>query len=164
MLNGHCNFDSHGFDECDTRFSLDDLRTVDMGTYTMKLLSNSDRLYKLKNERAAALLETMSKYRQQGLFCDVVLCVHDCLYPAHKIILASASSYFASMFGQRGHIEAETSRSIDLTQTVPCTRVMNIILDFLYTSQVTLNDQCVSTIVFSFLKRSATGTLERNLS
>jgi hypothetical protein len=114
-----------------------------MGKYTMKLLAGSDRLYQLKTDRAAHIMNTMALYRKEELFCDVGLCVKGQRYLAHKIVLASASSYFASMFGQAGHIESRTTQDIDLTKLVPCSNAMNIIIDFLYTSQVQLNDKCV---------------------
>ena len=145
MLTGHSKFDANGIDELDDGlFSMNELSTFETPKFTMKLLSNTDRLYKLKPDRATQTMDAMAAYRNQGLFCDVVLCVKNQRYPAHKIVLASATSYFASMFGQPGHIEAQANRDINLSGLVPCPTVMNVILDFIYTSQVQLNDQCVS--------------------
>jgi len=144
MLNGHSQLDSNGIDELDGLLSMSDLSEFDMGKYVMKLLSGTDRLYKLKTDRSVRIMDTMALYRKEELFCDVCLCVKGARHPAHKIVLASASSYFASMFGQPAHIEAHTTQDIDLTKLVPCPFAMNIILDFLYTSQVQLNDKCVS--------------------
>jgi hypothetical protein len=150
MLNGHSQLDSNGIDELDGLLSMSDLSIFDMGKYTMKLQSGTDRLYRLKPDRAAHIMNTMAIYRKDEIFCDVVLCVKGLRYPAHKIVLTSASSYFASMFGQSGHSEAHTTQDIDLTKSVPCPNVMSIILDFLYTSQVQLNDKCVGEISFIF--------------
>ncbi|CAF3272592.1 unnamed protein product [Rotaria socialis] len=148
MLNGHSQVDTSGIDELDGFLALNNLNEFDMGTYIMKLLSGgSDRLYQLKPSRAARLFDTMNMYRKQELFCDVSLCVKGQRCLAHKVVLASASSYFASMFGQSGHIEAHTTEDIDLTELVPCPYAMNIILDFLYTSQVQLNDKCVMPVL-----------------
>ncbi len=109
----------------------------------MKLLTGSDRHYQLKTNRASRLMDTMALYRKQELFCDVSLCVKGQRHLAHKIVLASTSPYFASMFGPSGHIEAHTTQDIDLTKLIPCSNTLNIILDFLYTSQVQLNDKIV---------------------
>jgi hypothetical protein len=145
MLDEHSHVaDTNGLDELDGLLSLSDLSEFDMGKYTMKLLAGSDRLYKLKNDRSSKLLETMATYRKEKRFCDVVLCVKGERYPAHKIVLASASSFFASMFGQPGHIEARTTEDIDLTKLVPCPFSMGMILDFIYSSEIQLNDKCVS--------------------
>jgi hypothetical protein len=143
MFNGDSQQDSNILDELDGLLSLSDLSEFDMGKYTMKLLTGTDRLYKYKNDRTSRLMEVMAMYRTEERFCDVALCVKGQRHPAHKIVLASASSYFASMFGQSGHIEARTTEDIDLTKLVPCPAAMNIILDFIYTSQVQLNDQYV---------------------
>ena len=143
MLNGHSQQDNNGLTELNGLFSMKDLCELDMGKYTMKLLTGSDRLYTLKTDRSAQLMDTMAKYRKEERFCDVVLCVKDVRYPAHKVVLASVSTYFASMFGESGHIEACTTKDIDLTKLVPCPRAMSIILDFMYTSRVQLNEKCV---------------------
>lgn len=143
MLNGHSQQDSNILDELDGLFSLSDLSEFDMGKYTMKVLTGTDRLYKLKSDRTTRIMDAMAMYRKEERFCDVSLCVKGQRHPAHKIVLASASSYFASMFGQSRHIEARTTEDIDLTKLVPCPFAMNVILDFIYTSQVQLNDQYV---------------------
>ncbi len=143
MLNGHYQVDSNEVDELDEFVSLNDLRESDMGKYIVKLLPGSDRLYQYKTDRSDRLITTMAMYREKELFCDVSLRVKGQRYLAHKIVLASASSYFASMFGQSGHIEAHTTQDIDLTELVSCPYALNIVLNFIYTSQVQLNDRCV---------------------
>lgn len=150
MLNGHSQIETNGIDELDGFLSMNDLNEFDMGRYTVKLLSGSDRLYQLKADRAGRLVETMNIYRKQELFCDVSLSVKGHRTLAHKVVLASASTYFGSMFGQPGHIEANTTNDIDMSKLVPCPYAMNMILDFLYTSQVQLNDKNVSCIEFIF--------------
>ncbi len=144
MLNGHSEIYPNEIDEIDGLLSLNDLSEFDMGKYTMKLLPGTDRIYRLKTDRAANIMNTMAMYREKELFCDVSLRVKGQRHLAHKIVLASASSYFASMFGQSGHIEAHTTQDIDLTELVSCPHAMNIVLNFLYTSQVQLNDKCVN--------------------
>lgn len=142
MLNGHSQ-DYNGMDELNGLLFLDELSEFDMGKYTMKLLKGSDRLYKLKTDRHARLMDTMAVYRKEERYCDVALCVQGVRFPAHKIVLASVSSYFASMFGRSGHIEASTTEDIDLTKLIPCPRAMTVILDFIYTSRIQLNDRMV---------------------
>ena len=144
MIHGHSQFDTNGTDELDEFLSVDHLNEFDMGKYTMKLLPGSDRLYQLKTDRAVRFMNNMNMYRQQELFCDISLRIKNHRYLAHRVILASVSPYFASMFGKSGHIEAHTVEDIDLTKLIPCPATMNIILNFLYTSQIQLNDKCVS--------------------
>lgn len=145
MLNGHSQLPSQtsDIDELDGFLSMNGLNVIDMGKFIMKIQPNSDYVYQLKTDRASGAMNMMAKYREEGLFCDVILLVNDQQHPAHKIVLASTSRYFASMFGQPAHIEAQTNQVIDLSKTVRCPHVMTIILNFLYTSQVQLNDNCV---------------------
>ncbi|CAF0965904.1 unnamed protein product [Adineta steineri] len=126
---------------------MNELKIFDMGKYTMKALSGSDRFYQLKSDRTAHLVNTMAMYRQDGRFCDVNLCVNGQRFSAHKIVLAAACPYFCAMFNQTGHIEAHTAQDIDLSQTVRCSTAMSLILDFLYTSQIQLNDKCVLSVL-----------------
>ena len=147
MLDGRSPSAMNTFDELDLLPSLDDLSEFDMGKYTMKLLTGTDRLYKIKTDRSSRLLETMAKYREEERFCDVVLCVKDERIPAHKLVLVSASPYFASMFGQSAHIEARTTEDIDLTKLIHCPTVVRKIVDFIYTSQIELNDKLVKTTI-----------------
>ena len=146
MLNGHYQEDFNEINELDGLFSLNDLGEFDMGKYTMKLLSGSgtDRLYRLKSDHASGMMNAMAMYREKQLFCDVTLRVQGQRHLAHKIVLASASSYFASMFGPAGHLEARTTQDIDLSKLIECPNAMQSILTFLYTSEIQLNDQCVS--------------------
>ncbi|CAF0764574.1 unnamed protein product [Adineta ricciae] len=151
MLNGHSQIDTNGLDDLDGLLSMNELNEFDMGKYTMKILSGSDRFYQIKSSRAAQLANTMAMYRKDGLFCDVSLCVSGQRFLAHKVVLASACPYFSSMFGSGGHVESQTLQDIDLSQTVPCSNAMSIILDFLYTSQVQLNDKCVLGVLIGSL-------------
>lgn len=143
MLDGHSQQDTNEFDELDGLLSMNELTDFDMGKYTMKLLAGTDRLYKLKNDRSSKLMETMSTFRQEQRFCDVVLSVKGERHLAHKVVLASASSYFASMFGQPRHIEAHTTDDIDLSKLIHCPIAMSLILDFIYTSQIQLSEKVV---------------------
>ncbi|UJR14598.1 hypothetical protein I4U23_001593 [Adineta vaga] len=147
MINGqsqHSVDDSNDFDQL---FSMSELGEFDMGKYTMKILPNSDRLYQYKVDRVAHRLKAMDDYRQEKRFCDAVLCVKGVRHPVHKLVLASASSYFASMFTHEDTIETSTSDDIDLTKLIPCSAAMKIIIDFIYTSQVQLNDKIVMPVL-----------------
>ena len=127
-------------DELDGLLSMSDLSELDMGRYTMKLLSGADRLYRLKTPHSTQLMQNMVQYRKEGRYCDVILRVNDQRYPAHRVTLASASAYFASMFDQSSHVNAD---EIDLGKMIPCHVALNTILDFIYTSEIQLNDKRV---------------------
>ena len=42
--------------------------------------------------------ERLAEFRDNGLLCDLLLCVGDKEIPAHRVILAAASPYFRAMF------------------------------------------------------------------
>jgi hypothetical protein len=48
----------------------------------------------------------MNKLRQAEHLCDVTLKVDQTLFPAHRLILAAASDYFAAMF--TGEVDSST--------------------------------------------------------
>lgn len=44
------------------------------------------------------LIARMNKLRKAEHLCDVTLKVEQVLFPAHRLVLAAASDYFAAMF------------------------------------------------------------------
>jgi len=50
------------------------------------------------SDHSSDAFENLAEFRDLGLLCDIVLCVEDKEIPAHRVILASASPYFRSMF------------------------------------------------------------------
>jgi len=70
-------------------------------------------------------------------FCDVHFVVGEKEISAHKIILASHSSYFNNMLSEN-YI---TIKNKDITPNS-----IELLIDFLYTSQLTINDSNVQVI------------------
>ena len=150
MLNGHSQNGVTESDDFDQLFSLSDLNEFDMGKYIMKILPGSDRFYRYKTDRASRMLSIMDSQRKEGRFCDAVLCVKGERHPVHKLVLASASSYFASLFSHQNMSQGNALQEVDLTKTVPCPVALKIIIDFIYTSEVQLNDKIVRMDGFFF--------------
>ena len=76
-------------------------------------------------------LEGMNSMRLSGLLCDVTLVADSTEVPAHKMLLASSSSYFCAMF--TGFTERDSSRVV-LQGVDP--EALHILVDYVYTSQV----------------------------
>ena len=76
-------------------------------------------------------LEGMNSMRLSGLLCDVTLVADNTEVPAHKMVLASSSSYFCAMF--TGFTERDSSRVV-LQGVDP--EALHILVDYVYTSQV----------------------------
>ena len=64
-------------------------------------------------EKAKTAMATIDSYRESNYLCDVVICTEDGQrFPAHRIILASASDFFSTMFGG-AFLESERNRTDD---------------------------------------------------
>ncbi|XP_065837940.1 kelch-like protein 20 [Oscarella lobularis] len=58
-------------------------------------------------------MATIDSYRESNYLCDVVICTEDGQrFPAHRIILASASDFFSAMFGG-AFLESDRNRTDD---------------------------------------------------
>ena len=148
MLSDPSLQDENELDDLNGLLFMDNFLELDMGKYTIKHLPGSERLYKLKMDRSARLMDAMASYRKEQRYCDVIFRLKESQHPAHKVVLASGSAYFAAMFSQPCRSEARTTEVIDFTSLVSCPLVMNMILDFIYTSQVQLNDKTVRIVSF----------------
>lgn len=143
MLSEQSQETNNAPDEFDQLFSMSELGEFDMGKYTMKILPNSNRLYHYKVDRLADRLKLLNDYRQENRFCDAILSVKGVQFPVHKIVLASASGFFASMFDHQKNGEAGTPGDFDLSKLTSCPKALELILDFIYTSEIQLNDKVV---------------------
>lgn len=133
-------------DELDQLLSMNELSEIDVGKFVVRYLQGSERVYILKDINDQSLMKTMANFRKQGLFCDVSFLIHGTILSAHKIVLASASQYFAAMFSNNKYIESQTNQPIDLTNVLPCSMIFETILEFLYTSEIHINEKFVSSV------------------
>ncbi|CAH1243981.1 kelch-like ECH-associated protein 1 [Branchiostoma lanceolatum] len=95
------------------------------------------------NGHAEEALEVMNMLREHHQLCDVTLKVTyqdklDTFY-AHKVVLAAASPYFKAMF--TGGLKECKMQEIPIEGVHPC--VMNRLIEFAYTSRITLKDMTV---------------------
>jgi len=86
-----------------------------------------------KNVRTAALW-------REGKFCDVQLRVGSELFPAHRLVLAAASDYFAARFD--GQFKDALEPIVDILEMEP--HVFALALDYMYDSSCSVPD--VSTL------------------
>lgn len=90
-------------------------------------------------------LKTMNDLRRKGELCDVVLHVDGRQFPAHRIVLAGASSYLRAMF-TNGMLESGM-KDIKL-QGVEAS-VMESLLDFAYTGNIDVTVENVQALLSS---------------
>ena len=77
-------------------------------------------------------LEKMNKFRKEGALCDVILEAADgAKFHAHKLVLASSSSYFQAMFtgemveSRKDHVKLDVQ-----------SRTLEVLIDFVYTNKI----------------------------
>ena len=81
---------------------------------------------------SSSLLQELQRMRETGTLCDVTLQVGECCVPAHRIVLAAASPFFAGMFVS----DMRESRSgiVQLPKLDPC--AVKSLVEFAYSSQI----------------------------
>ncbi|NWH24957.1 KLH13 protein, partial [Grus americana] len=82
------------------------------------------------------LLERLSSLRSQSVLCDVTLEAEGVCFPAHKIILASASNYCKILFV--GNLEAGSPDGNIRLEAVSAAGLRNV-LDFIYSNKLDLS-------------------------
>ncbi|XP_066295552.1 kelch-like protein 20 isoform X1 [Branchiostoma lanceolatum] len=88
-------------------------------------------------------LEAINSLRKRRELCDVVLIVGDRRIYAHRVILAACSPYFHAMFTG----ELAESRQTEVIIRDIDERAMELLIDFAYTSQITVEESNVQTLL-----------------
>ncbi|XP_022171365.1 kelch-like protein 3 isoform X1 [Myzus persicae] len=96
-------------------------------------------------KRLSLSYEALNNMRRNNKFCDVQFVVGDKNISAHKAILASHSKYFDSMF--TGNFKDSTLLEIKNKEITP--NSFEQLIDFLYTSQLTINDSNVQELLMA---------------
>ena len=88
-------------------------------------------------------LEMINILRRQRELCDVVIVVNETKIYAHRIILSACSPYFRAMFTG----ELAESRQTEVTIRDIDERAMEQLIDFAYSSTVTVEESNVQTLL-----------------
>lgn len=85
------------------------------------------------------LLDSLNETRNTTEHCDVFLRVEEKIFPAHRVVLASSSSYFRAMFPPSScFTEAEADNSEICLKSVD-KRAVRDVLDYFYTGRLEFN-------------------------
>ncbi|KAM9708745.1 kelch-like ECH-associated protein 1A [Menidia menidia] len=107
--------------------------------------------YTLENHASRAL-GVMDEFRRQDMLCDLVLHVtykeRTVDFKVHKVVLASCSPYFRAMF-TRGFKECRAS---EVTLRDVCPEVVGRLIDFAYTSHITVGEKCVLHVLLGAMR------------
>ncbi|OCU00689.1 kelch-like ECH-associated protein 1A [Xenopus laevis] len=107
--------------------------------------------YTIENHTSKAF-EKMDELRRNNLLCDVLLRVShngkEENFHAHKIVLASCSPFFRAMFTnnfRECHAREVTIKDI-------CPKVMQWLIEFAYTSRITVGEKCVLHVLLAAMR------------
>lgn len=89
------------------------------------------------------VLTCFNELRKNGVFTDVILSADDMEFPCHRAILVAGSKYFRAMFTNDHRESREMLVQINGMQS----HVMNWILEYLYTSKVTITTDNVQLLL-----------------
>ena len=101
------------------------------------------KLTKVSDRHPKMLLESIACLRKTNELCDVVLNVGNSKIRAHKIILSASSPYFRAMFCS----ELAESKQTEVTIKDIDENAMEILIDFCYTSKITVDEKSVQTVL-----------------
>ncbi|XP_037551411.1 kelch-like ECH-associated protein 1A [Nematolebias whitei] len=107
--------------------------------------------YTVENHASRSFL-VMDEFRRHEVLCDLILRVTfkemAINFKVHKVVLASCSAYFRAMF-TRGFKECSAS---EVTLRDVCPEVMGRLIDFAYTSRITMGEKCVLHLLLAAMR------------
>ena len=101
-------------------------------------MSSSYRSLKCRLE---GLLSKMSEMRDSRSLTDVTLKVCEKSFDAHRVVLAASSEYFSAMF--TGGMQEGSQKEIELKDDSLTPAALQIILDFVYKSEINITEENV---------------------
>ena len=92
------------------------------------------------------LLSKCSQFRREGEFIDIRLKVGDTLFPAHRVVLASYSNYFHSIFTDGKEANQEV---IEMKDKSISPQILKIVMDSIYTGDLHVNQKSVFEVLLA---------------
>ena len=92
------------------------------------------------------LLSKCSQFRREGEFIDIRLKVGDTLFPAHRVVLASYSDYFHSIFTDGKEANQEV---IEMKDKSISPQILKIVMDSIYTGDLHVNHKSVFEVLLT---------------
>ncbi|XP_017281943.1 kelch-like protein 7 isoform X2 [Kryptolebias marmoratus] len=105
----------------------------------------SERKCATKEEyrQLSSIMGVMNNLRKQGTLCDVTLVVQGRHFPAHRVVLASASHFFSLMFTTR--MMESMSHEVELRSAEP--EIIELLIEFIYTARISVNSSNVQSLL-----------------
>lgn len=94
----------------------------------------------LQHEHAISILRNLQKDRKDDQeFCDALICTESRNFSIHKCVVAAASAFFQKLFSSKMKESYESKVNISNVSA----EIMEVILDFIYTSVLNISDDNV---------------------
>uniref|UniRef100_A0A668A837 Kelch-like ECH-associated protein 1a n=1 Tax=Myripristis murdjan TaxID=586833 RepID=A0A668A837_9TELE len=97
---------------------------------------------------ASSSMKVMDEFRRHEMLCDLVLHVTYKEKMVHKVVLASCSPYFRAMFTS----SFKECRASEVTLRDVCPQVVGRLIDFAYTSRITVGEKCVLHVLLAAMR------------
>uniref|UniRef100_A0A668AIH5 Kelch-like ECH-associated protein 1a n=1 Tax=Myripristis murdjan TaxID=586833 RepID=A0A668AIH5_9TELE len=101
---------------------------------------------------ASSSMKVMDEFRRHEMLCDLVLHVtykeKMVDFKVHKVVLASCSPYFRAMFTS----SFKECRASEVTLRDVCPQVVGRLIDFAYTSRITVGEKCVLHVLLAAMR------------
>ena len=92
------------------------------------------------------LLSKCFEFRREGEFIDIRLKVGDTLFPAHRVVLASYSDYFHSIFTDGKEANQEV---IEMKDKSISPEIFKIVMDSIYSGELHVNQKSVFEVLLA---------------
>ena len=92
------------------------------------------------------LLSKCSQFRREGEFIDIRLKVGDTFFPAHRVVLASYSDYFHSIFTDGKEANQEV---IEMKEKSFSPEIFKIVMNSIYTGDLHVNQKSVCEVLLA---------------
>ncbi|KAF3845050.1 hypothetical protein F7725_008213 [Dissostichus mawsoni] len=127
-------------------------RDSDFSAIAVPSMQGSGYLDYTVETHASRSLEVMEEFRRQEMLCDLVLHVtykeRTVDFKVHRVVLASCSPYFRAMFTS----SFKECRASEVTLRDVCPQVVGRLIDFAYTSHITVGEKCVLHVLMAAMR------------
>ncbi|CAB4054387.1 KLHL18 [Lepeophtheirus salmonis] len=89
----------------------------------------------------------MESIRREGKLCDVDLFVGDSVFPAHRVVLASAIPYFHAMFTSSDAFQESKCKEIRIRGDVVDPSALETLINFAYTGKISISGSNVQNLI-----------------
>eukprot|EP00096_Caligus_rogercresseyi_P010549 TRINITY_DN3897_c0_g1_i2.p1 TRINITY_DN3897_c0_g1~~TRINITY_DN3897_c0_g1_i2.p1 ORF type:complete len:601 (-),score=186.52 TRINITY_DN3897_c0_g1_i2:1052-2854(-) len=127
------------------RLSLDDMD--DPSLNEVHLSDGEDCVLFTQPNLPVSAFSLMESIRREGKLCDVDLLVGDSVFPAHRVVLASAIPYFHAMFTSSENFQESKSKEVRIKGDFVDPSALETLINFAYTGKISISGSNVQNLI-----------------